>query len=984
MNFKIDPTIEDHSFRPIQTKQKLDTIENKLFTFIISITSPGKYIWHITRSFEEFEELNQNLSRAQLKGNLGYFEPFPHPNQLKSVQSEEQLRILSRYLQSLSSNPEISSLPEYLEFIEVSALSFKDTDRKRKEGYVNKRTGGRVGNEQRCFNCTKHCKRLQKRWLIVRENMVGYLTNHTKTSLHEVLIFKGKFEVLKGTQDTGYPDGILIITQNRKFYFRAGSQFKMEEWYKEIQDAKGISEWADEEFRYNSSFPMRYCNKVNWFVDGLNYFNEVYDSLLAAKREVFISDWWLSPELFLKRPSIRFPGSQVVEVLGNLADRGVAVYVHVYKEVSFALTLNSLHTEKTLKNRHENIKVIRHPHRSVAGGEFLWSHHEKIICIDQEIAFIGGLDLCFGRMDTSEHRLSDEESPFFWNGIDYSNVRIADFSNVENYTADSLDRHEQPRMPWHDVGIKAVGKVASDVALHFIELWNHVMTDITSNYHKNKIILEPTGGHPLCIESDDVNLSRSSALNLTRRSMSQVNSKNKVKRGDTEASGRIHIEDLVLKVEEASPKKYDENKAIHIEQAPERVRREFRNASVQMDSDTNSLDSNKGLIGRRSMTQPRDWQSRLKREKLETEEETKMKVALEADLEEGDEAFNKNLLMPNLKDPGERGKCDCQVIRSASTWSLGVDETESSIYDAYLHLIDESNHFIYIENQFFVSGTAGSLVKNQIAEAIVRRIKIAAAEKEKFKVIVVLPLLPGFTGAIDDNSASVLRVQLHWLYETISKGRTSVFNKLYEDANVSHPLDYIQFYGLRTHGVINEKPVTEIVYVHSKLMIIDDTTVLVGSANINDRSLLGYHDSEIAMVVNDNEKIMSVLGGNNVTVSKFAFTLRTNIFKEILGTSDESILKDPLSPEFENYLKSTASNNTEIFKEIFRCIPDNDVKHLREIETFQQESNLHEYSRKKNEIRGFIVDFPLEFLCFEDLRLKIFSKEYYIPDESFV
>jgi phosphatidylserine/phosphatidylglycerophosphate/cardiolipin synthase-like enzyme len=35
------------------------------------------------------------------------------------------------------------------------------------------------------------------------------------------------------------------------------------------------------------------------------------------------------------------------------------------------------------------------------------------------------------------------------------------------------------------------------------------------------------------------------------------------------------------------------------------------------------------------------------------------------------------------------------------------------------------------------------------------------------------------------------------------------------------------------------------IYVHSKLMIIDDCMALIGSANINDRSLLGSRDSEV-------------------------------------------------------------------------------------------------------------------------------------------
>jgi phospholipase D1/2 len=97
---------------------------------------------------------------------------------------------------------------------------------------------------------------------------------------------------------------------------------------------------------------------------------------------VFISDWWLSPEMYLKRPASQFPKTQILEVLGELADRGVSVSVAVYKEVSLALTLNSMHTKMALVKRNPNIKVVRHPHRSAAGGEFLWSHHEKIICID--------------------------------------------------------------------------------------------------------------------------------------------------------------------------------------------------------------------------------------------------------------------------------------------------------------------------------------------------------------------------------------------------------------------------------------------------------------------------------------------------------------------------------------------------------------------------------------------------------------------------
>ena len=49
-------------------------------------------------------------------------------------------------------------------------------------------------------------------------------------------------------------------------------------------------------------------------------------------------------------------------------------------------------------------------------------------------------------------------------------------------------------------------------------------------------------------------------------------------------------------------------------------------------------------------------------------------------------------------------------------------------------------------------------------------------------------------------------------------------------------------------------PATEIVYIHSKCLIIDDQIALIGSANINDRSMMGFRDSELAVVIEDSEK----------------------------------------------------------------------------------------------------------------------------------
>lgn len=39
-------------------------------------------------------------------------------------------------------------------------------------------------------------------------------------------------------------------------------------------------------------------------VDGATYFEAVAIALEAAKEEIFIADWWLSPEIYLRRPTV--------------------------------------------------------------------------------------------------------------------------------------------------------------------------------------------------------------------------------------------------------------------------------------------------------------------------------------------------------------------------------------------------------------------------------------------------------------------------------------------------------------------------------------------------------------------------------------------------------------------------------------------------------------------------------------------------------
>ena len=68
------------------------------------------------------------------------------------------------------------------------------------------------------------------------------------------------------------------------------------------------------------------------------------------------------------------------------------------------------------------------------------------------------------------------------------------------------------------------------------------------------------------------------------------------------------------------------------------------------------------------------------------------------------------------------------VLRSVSKWSLGVSP-EESIHNTLVDAISKAEHFVYIENQFFISGNAGDGIRNRVGEAIFERICRAVTDR---------------------------------------------------------------------------------------------------------------------------------------------------------------------------------------------------------------------------------------------------------------
>ena len=205
--------------------------------------------------------------------------------------------------------------------------------------------------------------------------------------------------------------------------------------------------------------------------------------------------------------------------------------------------------------------------------------------------------------------------------------------------------------------------------------------------------------------------------------------------------------------------------------------------------------------------------------------------------------------------------------------------------NAYEHLIRQSDHFVYIENQFFISScdVEGTTIQNRIGDALVERIERAFENGDKWRACIVIPLMPGFQNSVDSQDGSSIRLIMQCQYRSICRGDRSIFGRLRQKG--IEPRDYIEFYALRQWGKIGptKSLTTEQLYIHAKCMIVDDRACIIGSANINERSMLGNRDSEVACVVTDQQTVPSFMGGKPYEVGAFPHTLRMRLMREHLG-----------------------------------------------------------------------------------------------------
>ena len=356
---------------------------------------------------------------------------------------------------------------------------------------------------------------------------------------------------------------------------------------------------------------------------------------------------------------------------------------------------------------------------------------------------------------------------------------------------------------------------------------------------------------------------------------------------------------------------------------------------------------------------------------------------------------------PGIVPDHEGGDWSAQLFRSITDDSAFFDLNkqqnlhrkagllvERSIMNIMVQKIRNAKNFIYLENQYFLGSSyewtkeiktpAMHLIPAELTAKILSKIEAG----EDFKVYVVIPMFPE-----GDPSTEPIQEILYWQYLTMESMYGKIAAAINQAGNEKLPTDYLSFYCLgkresRECENVNPDEMPEYfdaaspgtlaeavrisrrhpVYVHSKMTIFDDEYILIGSANINERSLGGNRDSEIAVGAFQPGHTVNEEGDPRGGIH----TYRMALWAAHLGGVDEAYL----NPGSDDCLAKVKKVSSDFWSLYTAGEPEHSDVHLLP------------YPIKVRWMDGRVESLPEPFDCFPDTRAKVLgSKSGMIPSK---
>jgi phosphatidylserine/phosphatidylglycerophosphate/cardiolipin synthase-like enzyme len=180
--------------------------------------------------------------------------------------------------------------------------------------------------------------------------------------------------------------------------------------------------------------PVREDTRVEVIIDGAEVFPKMLEAIEGAQRSVHIAGWCTDPGFAVVRtPSVR----TLRDLLGQTAER-VPVRVLVWGGPPVPVVEP---TRRRIKTHQAQFRETTRVEYEIDVHERLMHcHHEKLVIVDDAVAFVGGLD----------------------------------FTDVEGDRFDAPGHPQADDLGWHDLAVRLEGSAVGDLSAHFARRWHAV------------------------------------------------------------------------------------------------------------------------------------------------------------------------------------------------------------------------------------------------------------------------------------------------------------------------------------------------------------------------------------------------------------------------------------------------------------------------------------------------------------------------------